>query len=352
MILSRGAVPASLPAGGRHTRGFEPLLVRCRTLTKIVLATALALVLPRSEVAGGEARETVGVPELVIEAPPRLTDARERLEALDPERLWTAAELAGLDEPGPPIRVVLAPEGSVEARAVHDWVAGYARGAAGPIVIFPERTPTYPDDSLEELLHHEVAHVLIARAARGGELPRWFHEGVAMAAGRAWGIEDSSRFVFSTMRAGPVRLAAVDELFAGGGASASRGYAVSGAFVRDLIDRHGGGVTGDVLRRVGRGVAFEEAFRQATGETLAAAEESFWRRRTFWQRWLPFLTSSFVIWIVVTLLALWAFRRRKQRDAELAERWAAEEAASRPVRAPEPPPPTTPPSDGGSPWVN
>lgn len=287
-------------------------------------------------------------PELVVEAPPRLNDARRRLGSLDRKRLWTAVELAGLDDPGPPIRVVLAPEGSVEARAVHDWVAGYARGATGPIVIFPERTPTYPDDSLEELLHHEVAHVLISRAARGGELPRWFHEGVAMAAGSAWGIEDRSRFVLASLRGGPVRLAATDDLFAGGGGSAARAYAVSGAFVRDLMGRHGAGITGEILRRVGRGVAFDEAFRQATGETLTAAEESFWRRRTFWQRWLPFLTSSFVLWIVVTLLALWAFHRRRRRDAELAERWAAEEAAAAGTpRAPEPPA-----SDGGSPWVN
>lgn len=287
-------------------------------------------------------------PELVIEAPPRLTDARRRLESLDRARLWTAVELAGLDDPGPPILVVLAPEDSPEARAVHRWVAGYARGASGPIVLFPERTPTYPDDSLEELLHHEVAHVLISRAARGGPLPRWFHEGVAMAAGRAWGIEDRSRFVLATLRGGPVRLAAIDDLFAGGGGSAARAYAVSGAFVQDLIGRHGDGVTGDILRRVGRGVAFDEAFRQATGDTLAAAEESYWRRWTFWQRWLPFLTSSFALWMLVTLLALWAFYRRRRRDAELAERWAREDEPFRPtVRPPDPPA-----SDGASPWVN
>jgi hypothetical protein len=289
-------------------------------------------------------------PELVVEAPARLAAAARRVEALDRERLWTAVELAGLDDPGPPIRIVLAPEGSPEARAVRNWVAGYARGAAGPIVIFPERTPTYPDGSLEELVHHEVAHVLIARAARGRPLPRWFNEGVAMAAGGAWGIEDRGRLALATLARGPVPLAATDALFAGGGGAAARAYAVAGAYVRDLRRRYGSGVTGDVLARVGRGVAFEDAFRQATGEPLAAAEASFWRRQTFGQRWLPFLTSSFALWLAVTLLALWAFRRRRRRDAELAERWALAERASAPPG---------PGGDGeaggpgaGSPWVN
>lgn len=280
-----------------------------------------------------------------------MSAAAERLAALDPERLWTAVELAGLDDPGPPIRVVLAAEDSPEARAVHGWVAGYARGATGPIILFPDRTPTYPDESLEELLHHEVAHVLIARAARGNPVPRWFNEGTAMAAGGAWGVEDASRFVLASLRGGPVRLADADRLFAGGGAAAARAYAVSGAFVRDLRHRHGPDVTGEILRRVGRGVAFEVAFRQATGEPLAAAEERFWRRRTFWQRWLPFLTSSFALWLAVTLLALWAFLRRRRRDAELAERWAEEERA----RTAAPPGATGPSEDGGSHgagWVN
>lgn len=318
-----------------------------------VLAAALAAA---PFVRAASAADPPPAPELVIDAPERLDWAAKRLEALDRERLWTAVELAGLDHPGPPIRIVLAPEDSPQARAVHSWVAGYARGATGPIVIFPERTPSYPDDNLEELVHHEVAHILISRAAGGRPLPRWFHEGVAMAAGRAWGIEDRSRFVFDVLRSGPVELARTDGLFSGGGAAAARAYAVSGAFVRDLMRRHGEAVPGEILRRVGRGVAFEEAFRQATGETLAAAEESFWRRRTFWQRWLPFLTSSFVLWIAVTLLALWAFYRRRRRDAELAERWEREEAALRP-----PPPPQEPlaggtggegGSSGGSPWVN
>jgi len=291
-------------------------------------------------------------PELVIEAPARLSAAADRLAALDRERLWTAVELAGLDHPGPPIRIVLAGEDSPEARAAHRWVAGYARGAAGPIVIFPDRTPTYPDESLEELVHHEVAHVLIARAVRGHPVPRWFNEGVAMAAGRAWGIEDSSRFVLATLRGRPVRLADADRLFAGGGAAAARAYAVSGAFVRDLLRRHGPGVTGEVLRRVGRGVAFEDAFRQATGEPLAAAEERFWRRRTFWQRWLPFLTSSFALWLAVTLLALWAFRRRRRRDAELAERWAEEERARAATLSGGSIPGEGGGPGPGSPWVN
>lgn len=290
-------------------------------------AAAALLALLAAQPAAAQVR----FPELVVEAPERLAAAAARVRAYDPARLGPAMRLAGLDDPGPPIRVVLAPEGSPEGRSVPPWVAGYARGWEGLVVLFPARAPSYPDDSLEALLHHEICHVLIARAARGRAVPRWFNEGVAMAAGRAWNLGDTGRFAFEVLRRGRVRFDELDRLFAGGGGAASRAYAVSGSFVRDLLARYGPEASGDILRRVGSGVPFAVAFAAATGTSLAAAEDAFWRRETFWGRWVPFLSSSVVLWIGVTLLALWAFRRRRQRDAALARGWEAEEAAARAI---------------------
>jgi hypothetical protein len=198
------------------------------------------------------------------------------------------------------------------------------------VVLFPARAGGYPYDSLEELLQHEVAHVLVERAARGRPVPRWLHEGIAMTAGGAWGLEDRTRFGLAVARQGEVPLAELPEQFAGGGAAAARAYAVSGGFVGFLLRRHGPAVTGAILARVGRDLPFDAAFREATGESLAAAEAAFWRRQTLWHRWVPFVTSSTALWIGVTLLALWAIRRRRERDARLAERWAREEAWAEP----------------------
>lgn len=266
------------------------------------------------------------LPELAIEAPPELRRYLARLDHVDRQRLAGAMALAGLAEPGPPIRVILAPEGSPMARRVPPWVSGYALGEVGTVVLFPTRVGAYPYDSLEELLQHEVAHVMVARAARGSEVPRWLHEGIAMTAGGAWGLGDSGRFGLSVARQGEVPLARLPEYFSRGGAATARAYAVSGGFVRFLLRRHGQQVTGEILAGVADGLPFEEAFRRAAGESLFDAEEAFWRRQTFWHRWLPLLTSSTVLWIAVTLLALWAIRRRRRRDAEVAARWEREDA--------------------------
>jgi hypothetical protein len=271
----------------------------------------------------------VAPPQLVFEAPPRFMPTATRLRTSTPPQLASVMRLTGLADPGPPIRVVLAPEGSPEAGLVPRWVVGYALGNQGLIVLLPERVPRYPDSSLDDVLLHETAHVLVARAAAGRTLPRWFQEGMAMIAGRSWGLDDRTRLTLALLVDRPVSLAALDGRFAGGQAEVHRAYAVAGSFVRDLLDRYGPEVAPSILAGVARGLTFEDAFFGATGTSLATAEDSFWSRQTFWYRWVPVLTSSVTLWLLITLLALWAIRHRRRRDAAQRRIWAEEEARER-----------------------
>jgi hypothetical protein len=265
-------------------------------------------------------------PRLVFEAPAALDPIASQLRALGPGNLAAAMRLVGLTEPGPPVRVVLASEGSDLARNVPPWIAGYALGELSMVVLIPGREPSYPESSLAELLDHEVAHVLIARAAGGRPLPRFWNEGLAMAAAGDWGLEDRSRLALASLRGRDLSLAELDRLFAGGPGEVAAAYALSFAFVEDVLSRNGQGTPAAILAGVARGLPFEEAFRQATGMTFDAAAADFTRRETFWYRWLPLLTSSVTLWIGITILALWAGGRRRARTAALHRRWEAEEA--------------------------
>jgi len=281
-------------------------------------------------------------PRLIVEAPPALAPAAARLRAT---QLASAMRLVGLTSPGPPIRVILASEGSGPAVLVPPWISGYALSDRGLIVVMPQRVPNYPDSSLEDLLRHEVAHVLIARAAGNRPLPRWFHEGLAMIAGGSWGLDDRSHLTLALLTDRPVSLAELEERFAGGQGEVNRAYAIAGAFVRDLVDRYGQGAAPAILANVARGVSFEDAFRAATGSSLAAAESTFWSRQTLWYRWVPVLTSSVTLWLLVTALAIWAMKRRRARDAALRRVWDAEEERLRLAAAARA-------AEDGDEWVN
>ena len=170
-------------------------------------------------------------PEIVIDAPPELAADRARLAGYDLRALSTLVRLTGLRDPGPPMRVVLADTRSDVARQVPSFVAGFAIGEEGLIVLFPARSPGYPHDTLEDVLRHEIAHVLISRAAGGRDVPRWFHEGFAVAVERPWDFEDRTRLA-SVLVFGPrLSLAAIDGLFGGGEGMQARAYSLSAAVV-------------------------------------------------------------------------------------------------------------------------
>ena len=209
------------------------------------------------------------------------------------------------------------------------WVSGYAYGALGRVVLLPQRTPSYPDGSLEELLLHELTHVLVARAAPGRPVPRWFNEGLAMMAGGSWSLEDRTRLTLAMVRGTQRPLVELDRLFAGDSGEVRRAYAISGALVRDIVLQHGRPAPRRILAGVARGRSFPDAFREATGITLAGHTASFWRRHSFWYRWVPLLGSSFTLWLLIVALAFVAWWRKRRRVAALKRVWDEEEGAER-----------------------
>lgn len=283
-------------------------------------------------------------PELQFEAGARLEAVAERLEGIEPSRLRRVMHLVGLDDPGPPIRVVLAAEGSPEAQRVPSWVAGYAVGSIGLVVLMPSRSPSYPDRSLESVLVHEVAHVLVARAAGRHSVTRWFDEGVAMAAGRL-GLEDRMRLVLASMRKGSPTLGSLDRAFPAGPQAATRAYALSGAVVRWMIDQYGEHVVADVLAGVRRGLSFPDALAAVTREPANVFEARFWASLGSWRKLMPLISSPTLQWALITALFLLAYAMRRRRDAARRAQWREEDE---PAAEPEPWRVEAPP--GG--WVN
>ena len=285
------------------------------------LGVALLLIGLAPAAAGAQAP-----PALEIEAPPELAPARGRLESFDLRPLAGIVRTVGLDAAGPPIVVVLADEDTEAARSVSPWTAGFANSDAGLIVLFPSRSPTYPHDTLEDVMRHEVAHVLIGRAAGGRPVPRWFHEGLAVAVERPWGFEDRSRLAWELVMGPRLTLREIDALFDGGESAQSRAYSLSAAVVRDIIREYGSAAPAGILRLVHAEVGFDEAVARVAGRPLGAVEDGFWDRQRVWTVWVPIFTSGNVLWLVVIGFAALAVWRRRRRVAAIRRRWAEEEA--------------------------
>src|SRR5437867_13257360 len=199
-------------------------------------------------------------PKLEIEAPTELDPVRNRLQSIPPGRFADIAEFLGLIDPGPVIQVKLATETSDVARVVAPWISGFAAGESNLVVVFPARSPGYPDNTLEDVLRHEVAHILIWRASAGRAVPRWFNEGLAMEVERARRFQDQTQLLYQLITGGRTDLAHLDRLFSGGQNEQTRAYALAGSFVHDLVQEHGHTAYREILMRIRRGVTFDMAF--------------------------------------------------------------------------------------------
>ena len=178
---------------------------------------------------------------------------------------------------------------------------------AGRVILFPSRSPRYPHDSLEAVLRHEVAHILIARAADGQAVPRWFNEGLAMVAERAWHFEDRRQLAWALVSADRVRMDDVNDLFQAGSSGAGRG-------IRARLVRSCGTsstLTGRTCphedpRRCGERSGVRTRLRAGDRPLACWCRHSFHAELTSWTRRLPLLTSPVVLWMIVTVLAMYA----------------------------------------------
>ena len=266
----------------------------------------------------------LAVVELKIPPTPGYERAVANVSSISPERLERARLLTGA--PSIAVGVQIISESEARERQVPSWVSGYAVADARTVVLIPARAVTYPHDGMEDLVVHEVTHLLIDAAAGGATVPRWFHEGVSMYAATGWRIEDTTRLTFSAWSSAPRSLGELDGSFRARYGSVAGAYAVSGAFVRYLIERRGERIVAPTLANVRAGQDFRTAFAAASGLSLDAAAEEFWREEMRWTRFVPILSSSLALWIGVTLLSFLAFRAKRRRDARRLAEWDQEES--------------------------
>ncbi len=264
-------------------------------------------------------------PQIILEAPDSLLPLATRLKSLHPQIFQDIMKLVGLDRSGPPLRIILAREDSPLAQQAPPWAAGYALSPASTIVILAERITPYPFGSFEGVLTHEIAHILIHRAAGGHPLPRWFDEGLAMIAARRWDFEDRARLIWAMVSKTTISLEELNALFLQDSASANRAYVLAHAMTLDVIDHAPPDFLKQLLARVKLGLPFQEAFAQTSGKTLRAAEEQFWSGHTFWNRWIPVITSSAMLWFTITFLAFWAYSKQRKRTAMIKRQWKDDE---------------------------
>ena len=265
--------------------------------------------------------------DLAIEGPPALQSTMRQVREIDWRQLVEALDRAGLELPAR-VQITVIPDDDPRARETPDWMVGRAYGDER-IELFPARVGSYPYDSLESVVRHEVVHLALTARAGGRPLPRWFHEGVATSVESGWSAAGELRLLLAALeRPG---IADVGRLFASDARpTTAQAYLLAAALMDDVRERHGQAVPGAIARRVASGASFDLAFELETGRTVEQAAAHAWAGYRRLSRWIPVLTSPSAVWLLILGLAVVAFAFQWRRRRAQRRRWDEEEAMGEP----------------------
>jgi len=283
-----------------YARGAESLARRCRDL----VATQ------RGEVERRLAVTLIG--------PMEVTVTRTRRGYVDAVR-----RLAG----GPP------PDWSLAVAVRPFAVAGIDPRSAGAVVIDATRTRPFTDQSLEKVVAHELAHLVLGQAAPG--LWRWLDEGLAMwAADERIGVEASQELTLAARAGGLPKIAALTTTFPPHRSRAGLAYLVSLAIVRRVVATRGPGAVGVLLGGMHQGLSCEAAFARAAGRSAPKVEaevlDELRATRSVLRAFVERAVTTGGVLSIAAIIAIVAFfryrvwRRRRLREMAEEEGWGPE----------------------------
>ena len=221
-----------------------------------------------------------------------------------------------------------------------DYAVGVTYPGLALVILTLTAPTTWERPPVDRVLVHEWSHFTLHRALRradGSEaqVPLWFDEGLAIYEARERSLDRVRTLWEGTVRGTLLPLDELTGRFPERPHAVDLAYAESADFVGWLFT-HGDGGPGEVRRMLGRmreGQRFEESISQTYSAGIGQLEIDW--RGALGRRYaaLPLLLGSSFAWIVVLVLLVFAYRRKRRDDARTLARWDAEEKAAMLARA-------------------
>ena len=201
-----------------------------------------------------------------FEGPEDAALAARVIESLD-RAFWRISDVFGVFPPRSIPVVLYTGEQFQDITRSPQWAAGAYDG----IIRVPVRGALEKEDELDRVLAHEFTHALV-RSLATRNIPAWLNEGLASVLegdDLSWADER-----LSGLDALPP-LDALSQPFGRlSGMAAQVAYALSAVSVRQLLDEAGGPAIANLLRDLGEGIAFEEAFLHRVQKPFADFQAS------------------------------------------------------------------------------
>jgi hypothetical protein len=201
-----------------------------------------------------------------------------------------------------------------------EWGGGGAIGTDSIVIPINNKSAFYERD-LNKIILHELVHISISRLFGNIKVPRWFHEGTAMALSGEISIDEQVLLSRAILTRKLLPLDSIEFLNRFDQWKASLGYSQSHAVMMFLIDTYGIDLIPELIIASRKTRRFEDACVATFGLTIKEIEFLFTKEMQkrypllllasdFSLFWLLVIGLSVIAWIVIRA-------RKKRRTAEM-----------------------------------
>ncbi len=246
-------------------------------------------------------------PRLAAAADRAIVDARHRLIALVADSLPYKPDIYIVDN--------LQTFDSLVGGRFPDWGAGAALAERKEIVIKSPQVFNI-NKSLDELLAHEYAHLVIASKAGFFEVPRWFNEGLAMYVSTEWSWSDGLAMSKAAVFGHFVDLEDIELVNRFPDSKAHVAYSESYLAVSYMVQTYGKGSIAAFLSQIGKGASVDSALYFAVGSNYTEFQDEFdqYLRKRFNLVSLYMDTMFFWVGLAIIVIVAGFIRFRKRRS--------------------------------------
>lgn len=205
-----------------------------------------------------------------------------------------------------------------------DWGAGLALLEEARIVI---KSPKYMavGKSFQELIGHELTHIMLHRAAGGRWLPTWIHEGVSMYLSGEWRIGQDILVARVVWTGRLLHLHRLEDLSTFKSAQAQLAYAESYLAASRLLRRADPLLLGDLLAMYRETGDFYSSWKAVIGVDYATWIANWHSSVSRQYHFFFFLFDSELFWIALAMGFILLFIIKRRQNARVKRRWKRDE---------------------------
>ncbi|MDY6793477.1 MAG: peptidase MA family metallohydrolase [Thermodesulfobacteriota bacterium] len=238
--------------------------------------------------------EFLSIPELVVRFEPPLKGMAEDVVHIYPPIKSNLEKTFGWKMPFRPTVFLIQHKEYFQRLSGNKLIVAFAAPAENLMVIDCSRLHIRPH-RLDQILKHEMVHLILHRHIRSAHLPRWLDEGVAqwLSEGVAELLEAPQRYIFeeALLSGNHIPLRDLNHRFPADKKNLMLAYAESRSVVDFISDRYGDHSIFEILHHLQKGNEIHTAFAETLNTSPEEIEDQWIRRQHRPTTWFIFLTG-------------------------------------------------------------